>query len=120
MARHPTLSLAQKAQVAEMITKGVSDENIAKAFSVHRTTILRLRRKLAIERTGAASLTLAEMARNPQAWLAEQSGGLAALQAIGRAYHASPMRERDADNRDLMLAERRLRFPARNLPYDRS
>jgi Homeodomain-like domain-containing protein len=37
------LNGAQRAQIATMVENGVSDNEIARAFSVHRTTILRLR-----------------------------------------------------------------------------
>jgi transposase-like protein len=37
------LSGAERAQIAELVKKGASDEDIAGAYGVHRTTILRLR-----------------------------------------------------------------------------
>lgn len=40
------LSGAQRAQIAEMVENGVSDEDIARAYGVHRTTILRIRHDL--------------------------------------------------------------------------
>jgi IS30 family transposase len=40
------LNGAQRAQIAEMVENGISDDGIARAFGVHRTTILRLRHEI--------------------------------------------------------------------------
>jgi transposase-like protein len=43
------LNGAQRAQIAEMVENGTSDNAIARAFGVHRTTILRLRHEFECE-----------------------------------------------------------------------
>lgn len=48
------LNGAQRAQIAEMVGNGVSDEDIACAFGVHRTTILRLRHEIESESADSA------------------------------------------------------------------
>ena len=44
---------ATKAQVRQMIDNGATDLDIARAYSCHRTTILRLRHELASEGTNS-------------------------------------------------------------------
>lgn len=48
------LNGAQRAQIAAMVRNGISDNEIACAFGVHRTTILRLRHEFECENAKGA------------------------------------------------------------------